>query len=83
VTVTDTHECPIPACQRRVPDHQLMCGGHWRLVGPNLRSRLYETWERGRGAGSDQHFEVIWLCVEEVRFKLAGGDCQAGPGVVA
>jgi hypothetical protein len=70
---SETHECPIAGCSRRISDHQLMCGRHWRLVGPNLRSRLYRAWDHGQGAGSDVHHETMRLCVEEVEFKLRRG----------
>jgi len=59
-----------------VPGHQLMCGRHWRLISPNLQSRLYSAWDRGRGAGSDAHAEVMRLCIEEVAFKLNPDQAQ-------
>jgi hypothetical protein len=72
----DTHACPIRGCGKRVPDYQLMCGRHWRLVHPNLQRRLYRAWARGAGAGSDEHAEAMRLCIEEVQHKLTEGTAR-------
>ena len=55
----DTHECPIAGCSQRVPYRRLMCGRHWALVSYGLRARLQRAWDRGHGAGSDAHQELM------------------------
>lgn len=60
------HECPIDGCAKRVPDHMLMCGAHWRRVPADLRSRLYRAWSGGAGAGSDEHAEAMRACIHAV-----------------
>jgi len=74
-----THRCPITGCVQRVPDHQLMCVRHWRLVAPDLRSRLYQAWDSGRGVGSAQHHETMRLAVNEVEARLAASAHQGSP----
>ena len=74
-----THRCPITGCVERVPDHQLMCVRHWRLVSPDLRSRLYQAWDSGRGVGTAQRHETMRLAVNEVEARLAASAHQGSP----
>ena len=67
---SNTHACPVDSCNRRVPDHMLMCGVHWKMVHPNLQRRLYGAWARGAGAGTEVHAEAMRECIEEVNWKL-------------
>ena len=67
---SDSHKCPASGCSRRVPDHMLMCGRHWRLVHPNLQRQLYAAWARGAGAGTAAHAEAMRECIDEVNWKI-------------
>lgn len=54
-----THECPVRGCARRVRDDRLMCGPHWKLVPQRVASRVYRTWNRGAGAGTQAHSDAV------------------------
>lgn len=71
-TARGTHECPVDACPRRVPDHQLMCARHWRLVPPDLQRRLYRAWDRGAGAGTDAHADAMAAAIHAAEVAEAG-----------
>ena len=48
-----------------------MCRKHWRLVPPDIQRRVYATWARGRGAGTDEHIAAMDEAIGAVNAKLA------------
>lgn len=73
-----THTCPIRGCDRQVPDHQLLCLPHWRQTPHHLQRELYDSWARGRGAGSPRHIAAMRACVRAVE-ALAAQRAAAHP----
>jgi hypothetical protein len=45
----------------------LACGRHWRQVTPATQRRVYAAWQRGAGAGSDEHMQAIDQAIAEMR----------------
>jgi hypothetical protein len=60
--VEDTHECPAPGCEKRVPQHMLACRRHYHELPKVLRGKLYQAWDGGLGYGSEEHREAIREC---------------------
>jgi hypothetical protein len=47
-----THICPARRCGVELPDHLLMCRGHWALVPKPLQGAVYAAYNHGAGRGS-------------------------------
>lgn len=71
----DTHDCPIDGCHEQVDYVRLMCYSHWRMVPPKLSAKLYQTWDRGRGAGTKDHHKAMKEAVKAVN-ELASSDAS-------
>jgi hypothetical protein len=69
-TQRNWHHCPIDGCNRRVLDHRLMCGPHWRGVPADLQRRLYRAWKHGRGAGTDAHAAAMAACIHAADLQV-------------
>lgn len=50
-----THKCPAPECEKDVPADMLACRADWYRIPKPLRTAVWRAWERGAGAGSDEH----------------------------
>lgn len=72
----ETHECPIDGCDEPVDYARLMCYPHWRMVPPKLSAKLYQTWDRGRGAGTKDHQKAMKEAVKAVNRELASSDAS-------
>ena len=69
--MTDTtHQCPAPACERRLPFRIFACPAHWRMLPFALRRDLTAAWNR-TGAGTDYGAARL-ACVEWLRDNLDG-----------
>lgn len=62
--VDTTHECPAPACTRRIPFDLFACPQHWVAVSAGERSALNRAWRTE--PGSDAYFEVRARCLAEL-----------------
>jgi hypothetical protein len=54
-TQDTTHECPAPVCKERVPEHQLACRRHWRLIPRPMQRAVWAAWDGGRGRSTHAH----------------------------
>ena len=63
------HNCPAPACKRRVADHMLMCKPHWYQVPAPLRRDLWNAWQDGAGAGTAEHRDAIRAAIQSLKVK--------------
>lgn len=45
--IDNTHECPRPGCERRVPYRQLACPDDWALVSPAHKREVYAAYKSG------------------------------------
>jgi hypothetical protein len=43
-----------------------MCPGHWRQVPVPLQREVYAAWDRGRGFGSDRHYQAVQAAIAAV-----------------
>lgn len=48
-----THECPAPACARRVPRHQFACGRDWYRLPYSLRRPISANYGRDVAAHAE------------------------------
>jgi hypothetical protein len=68
-----THRCPVTPCPREVPRNHLMCGTHWRMVPPPLRSAVWRAFGDGSGLGSRALLTAQRAAIAAVHEQLAGG----------
>lgn len=61
-----SHKCPGPDCSRQVADHMLMCRPHWYQVPRTLRDDVWNAWQNGAGAGSEEHNQAIITAIEAI-----------------
>lgn len=73
MTGRSTHECPAGPCTRQVDWDKLMCPAHWRMVPPELRAAVLETWRYGAGAGDPAYLTAREAAVDAVNTRL--GQC--------
>jgi hypothetical protein len=65
-----SHKCPATGCPQRVADHMLMCRPHWYMVPRELREPVWDAWQSGAGAGTEEHNDAIRAAVAAVNAKL-------------
>lgn len=79
-TAVKPHQCFADGCNRIVPEHLLMCPGHWQRVPRPLQSRINAAWQATqRGEGSKQ---VWWQAVQEAKAHLRGEQATPAPEMV-
>jgi hypothetical protein len=61
------HNCPGPECDAQVPYEMLACRRHWFQVPMRIRNLVYAAWDRGAGAGSDEHTNAIEQAIAHMR----------------
>lgn len=44
--LSNTHSCPAPGCEERIPLRLLMCKEHWQQVPPDRRQRVWNAYRR-------------------------------------
>lgn len=54
-----THECPAPACLRRVPRQQFACRGDWFRLPLELRRVISGNYRRDPGAHVEAMAEAM------------------------
>lgn len=66
------HTCPAEGCQQEVRDDRLMCWSHWKLVPKELQDAVYEAWNNGRGAGTEEHQLACRAAIVEAGKRSSG-----------
>lgn len=66
-----THECPGAGCYIRIDSDELMCRKHWYMVPKVLRTRVWQAWDNGNGAGTDKHEAAISAAIKSIGGGLA------------
>lgn len=67
------HKCPVPACNKQVPDALLMCKAHWRMLPMDFRAKVWNTY-RKRDKGQLEmraYLEACWDAVARVLTAIA------------
>lgn len=64
------HQCPADGCEEQVPAHMLMCRTHWYMVPRHLRSAVWNAWDGGMGAGTDEHWAACDAAINAVNRRL-------------
>jgi len=68
------HKCPIDGCTWKLPQHVLMCRGHWRRVPRSLQTQVYAAWNCGHPTSN--YWEIRQKAIESVSSRV-GGDRHA------
>jgi hypothetical protein len=45
--VVDTHECPAPGCEARVPFERFACRQHWFALPKAMQRRIWRAYRDG------------------------------------
>jgi hypothetical protein len=57
------HTCPGDGCTEQIPVNRLMCKDDWYRVPKPVRDAVWQTWDSGRGAGSQEHRAAILAAI--------------------
>lgn len=60
------HSCPGPECDEMVARSMLACGPHWAQVPGPLKRAVYVAWDRGAGAGTEQHAAAMRAAISHM-----------------
>lgn len=59
-----THECPAPACERRVARSMLACKRHWGQVSAPTQREVYAAYRSGEPT---RHHEAMQAAIAEMK----------------
>lgn len=60
---SEWHDCQHIECTTRIAPQYLMCVRHWRQVPIELRQRVYDAWNLGKGEGTPEHKAAILAAI--------------------